>query len=176
MRTARRYVVVLAFLALSLSYSFGQGYDPSSTYGSFPFQTNLQGSENVNLGTGNLHFELPLVRLPGRNGHDFVYSMSYNSQIWWGFIFTDPLGHLHQSWTSNHSWSTSSPNTSFDGNVSPPNWPNIRCQGNYRTYLPDGRSLYFALYTSCQDYTNPQNPIPAPQFNVFSGPSTWPKD
>jgi RHS repeat-associated protein len=176
MRAPRRYLAALAFLVLSLSYSFGQGYDPSSAYGSFPFQSKLQDSESVNLATGNLHFELPLVRLPGRNGHDFVYSMSYNSQIWWGFIFTDPLGHLHQSWTSNHSWSTSSPNTSFDGNVSPPNWPNIRCQGNYRTYLPDGRSLYFALYTSCQDYTNPQNPIPAPQFNVFSGPSTWPKD
>jgi hypothetical protein len=65
MRTPRKYVVALAFLALCFTYSFGQGYDPSSTYGSFPFQTNLQGSENVNLGTGNLHFELPLDETRG---------------------------------------------------------------------------------------------------------------
>ncbi len=177
MRTPRKYVVALAFLVLCFTYSFGQGYDPSFTYGSYPFQTSLQDSESVNLATGNLHFQIPVVRLPGRNGHDFVYSLSYNSQIWWGFIFTDPQGNLHQQWASNAAWSNSIPYYRNDSSVSPPGLPNIRCTGNYRVYLPDGRTIYFGLYTSYADYTYGwQNPLPAPQYNVYSGSQTTPRD
>ena len=36
----------------------------------------------MNIGSGNLNIQIPLVHLPGRNGHDFDLSLTYNSQNW----------------------------------------------------------------------------------------------
>jgi RHS repeat-associated protein len=168
-------ILAFIFLLASAAASFAQGYDPSSTYGEVPFQTNLQDSESVNLGNGNLHFQIPLVRLPGRDGHDFVYSMSYNSQIWWGNQITDPQGHLHQFWVSNVPWSSSIPILTSDSNVPPPGYPNGQylCTGNYRVTLPDGRTVHFPIYQNC---INAQYSTPAPQFNQSSGTAVYPAD
>jgi len=37
---------------------------------------------NVNLMNGNLNLEIPLATLPGRNGHNFVLSVQYDSKNW----------------------------------------------------------------------------------------------
>jgi hypothetical protein len=157
------------------SASFAQGYDPSVTYGTVPFQTNLQDSESVNLSNGNLHFQIPLVRLPGRDGHDFVYSMSYNSQIWRYNDYVDPIGQHHYYWSSNVPWSGSYPTLTIDSSVPPPGYPNgeYLCSGNYRVQLPDGRTVTFPIYQNC---INAQYGTPAPQLNQSSGTAVLASD
>ena len=49
------------------------GTDESVSYGIVPLHTYLGGNENINVGTGNVNLQIPLVRLPGRNGHDYVF-------------------------------------------------------------------------------------------------------
>jgi YD repeat-containing protein len=47
-----------------------------------PYDTFDRAQENVNIGSGNLNIQIPLVHLPGRNGHDFDLTLTYNSQNW----------------------------------------------------------------------------------------------
>src|SRR5947207_829335 len=80
---ARVRLAVLLSLAM-VSLSWGQT-DPSYTNGMIAYHTYLGGAENINLGTGNVSVQLPLLHLPGRNGHDLNLTYSYNSNIWWVF-------------------------------------------------------------------------------------------
>jgi hypothetical protein len=173
MRLPCNRLATLVFLVLLVTYSFGQGYDPSYFFGTVPFQTHLQGQESINLSNGNLHFQIPLISLPGRDGHDFVFSLSYNSQGWWGTSFVDGAGHTHQFWQDSGGWSNSIPQLTGADNVSPPNNSQITCSGNYRAVLPDGRKLFFPIYQSCFQNQVMGNP-PAPQFNQLSGSSVDP--
>src|SRR5260370_23319835 len=75
--------VLLGLVWASLSWA--QQTDPSYTNGMIASHTYLGGSENINLGMGNLNAQIPLLHLPGRNGHDFNLTYSYNSNIWWVF-------------------------------------------------------------------------------------------
>jgi RHS repeat-associated protein len=158
------------FVLIAVLVSVGQGYDPSYQYGVVPFQTNIKGSEQINLATGNLHFEMPLVSFTGRDGHNFVYSMSYNSQIWWGNTFVDGAGNTHNYWANNVPWTNSFPLLRFDTNVPPPGYSNgqYTCSGNYRVQLPDGRNLAFPVYSNC---INAQNGMAASQRNQLIGTS-----
>ena len=47
-----------------------------------PNQTYIRGKENVNVGGGNLNIQIPIVQLPGRDGHNLDVSLTYNSQNW----------------------------------------------------------------------------------------------
>lgn len=47
-----------------------------------PNESYDRARENVNIGSGNLNIQIPLVHLPGRNGHDFTLALTYNSQNW----------------------------------------------------------------------------------------------
>src|SRR6267143_1382555 len=55
---------------------------PSDDTGTKPFGTYFTGAGDVNLTNGNLSLNLPLVSLPGRNGHNYVLSIQYDSKIW----------------------------------------------------------------------------------------------
>ena len=164
------------FVALAVSCAFGQGYDPSYQYGAVPFQTHLQGQEGVNLSNGNLHFQIPLISLPGRNGHDFIYSLSYNSQVWWGNTLVDGNGVTHYFWVQNLNWTNSIPSLTFDTNAQPPGISNgqYTCSGNYRLTLGDGRKLYFPVYANCIQNLSGGGSVPAPQYNQSSGSSVDP--
>jgi RHS repeat-associated protein len=166
MRLARLLAYSLVMLGVLQTKMLAQGYDPSSTYGTVPFSTNLKDSESVSLSNGNLHFQIPLIRLPGRNGHDFVYTITYNSQIWWGNTYVDGMGTIHKFWQSNSAWTSSIPTMTFDTNVPVPNNSQYVCSGNYRVSLPDGRSVHFPIYQNC---INAVTSVGAPQFNQSSG-------
>ena len=176
MRIHRTCLARFFFVVLSLNCAFGQGYDPSYEYGAVPFQTHLQGQESVNLSSGNLHFQIPLISLPGRNGHDFVYSWSYNSQVWWGNTLVDGMGTTHYFWVQNPNWTNSTPTLGFDSNAQPPGISNgqYTCSGNYRVTLADGRKLYFPVYANCIQNLSGGGSVPAPQYNQSSGSSVDP--
>lgn len=47
-----------------------------------PEETYDNANEAVNIAGGNLNVVIPLAHLPGRNGHGFTLSLTYNSQQW----------------------------------------------------------------------------------------------
>jgi hypothetical protein len=115
MRCHRTFALCAVLLLLLLSFAQCQsGTDESVSYGITPFHTYLGENENINVGTGNLHIQIPLVRLPGRNRHDYVSSLTYNSQIWHPETFIDGLGNTHYFWAMNTAW-----NLAVDGQYQP---------------------------------------------------------
>jgi YD repeat-containing protein len=75
------FLFTLAFIGYPAS---AQTYpvNPALDTGIKPFESYDGAQEAVNLASGNLSVTLPLVSLPGRNGHDLNLSISYNSQHW----------------------------------------------------------------------------------------------
>jgi RHS repeat-associated protein len=55
---------------------------PNKDTGIRPYVPYGGTHENINLTNGNLHLTIPLVHLPGRNGHEFDLSAEYDSKIW----------------------------------------------------------------------------------------------
>src|SRR5258708_16850910 len=91
--TPKSKILAGSIIALSLLGSLGakplyaQGapptqITPSNDTGQKPFNAYSTDGGNVNLMNGNLNLEIPLVTLPGRNGHNFVLSVQYDSKNW----------------------------------------------------------------------------------------------
>lgn len=80
-----------------------QPVDMNLDTGIKPYESFDRAQENVNIGSGNLNIKIPLVHLPGRNGHDFDLSLAYNSQNW------TPVASL-----VNPGTYPGDPNTSYD--------------------------------------------------------------
>jgi RHS repeat-associated protein len=59
-----------------------QNSDPSNDTGIHPYGTYDGARENINLGTGNVFVSVPLLSLPGRNGHNYSVRLVSNSQTW----------------------------------------------------------------------------------------------
>src|SRR4051794_15696029 len=55
---------------------------PTNDTGTNPYGTYSTGGGDVSLSNGNLSLQIPLVTLPGRNGHNFVLGVQYDSKIW----------------------------------------------------------------------------------------------
>jgi YD repeat-containing protein len=55
---------------------------PSNDTGTNPYGSYSTDAGNVNLSNGNLNLNIPIVSLPGRNGHNFGLALQYDSKIW----------------------------------------------------------------------------------------------
>src|SRR3984885_9970618 len=180
--TSRNLLGCLRFAAVALLFTLipscllAQNPDPGIGSGVFPYQSYLGEHENINLGTGNLNVQIPLLKLPGRNGHDFVLNLSYNSQIWYLHSFTNPqTQQTTYTWTFNKSgWQFTIPTLLSTQNV-PPNTigpSQYSCTGNYRLTMWDGRVIYSpAVYNACW-WNNPSGPGgSAPNYDNYTGTS-----
>ncbi|HWY23089.1 MAG TPA: RHS repeat-associated core domain-containing protein [Candidatus Acidoferrum sp.] len=148
--TAKRFAATAILLFVISAGVYAQSADPSTGFGVVPHQTYLGESENINLGTGNVNIQIPLLKLPGRGGHDFTLNLSYNSQIWYVFNYTPPVGQTTHQYANAPGWNLSLPQLMSDGSV--PAYGNTQylCNGNYRVKMWDGRTIYFPyVYTSC---------------------------
>jgi hypothetical protein len=47
-----------------------------------------------------MNVRIPLLKLPGRNGHDYALSLNYNSQVWSGSVAINPQGYYTYFWQS----------------------------------------------------------------------------
>ena len=75
---------VILYLSLLVIASPAFAQDPAlMENGNHPEETYDGIRENVNLATGNVNLSLTLLKLPGRNGLDYVLPMNYNSQVWY---------------------------------------------------------------------------------------------
>ncbi len=114
---------------------------PATNTGTNPYETYGGEHENINFGTGNVNIPLTLLRLPGRDGHDLVVQMAFDSRVWQlhGY-FDQGLSEWVLDWEKDGGWSSIFPQFSFDS-ISGPS--GSACNGNYRLALPDGSKLSF---------------------------------
>ena len=97
MRICTKLNVIKAILFCVLNCVFAQ--TPTEYgFGILPGNTYVGHYENVNVGTGNMHIEIPVVELPGRNGHDYSLSLQFNGQIWSGSEYFDYNHVEHVAW------------------------------------------------------------------------------
>jgi len=54
---------------------------PQNETGVRPWESYDGVRENLNLATGGLSLQIPLLKLPGRNGFDYSVSLDLNNQI-----------------------------------------------------------------------------------------------
>jgi RHS repeat-associated protein len=159
---------------LLLSFAQGQsGTDQSVSYGIVPLHTYLGGNENIDVGTGNVHIQIPLVRLPGRNGHDYVSYLRYNSQIWHPETIIDGIGNSHYVWMMNTAWKvTVEGQYSFSWNNGPrPDNSGVICSQSYRAEGSDGRVMQFPfIFVGCYNAQNFNQSLP--QYNNFTSSAT----
>ena len=176
--------VALTAVILFFTFNLAFAQDPQYGYGILTGNTYVGEHENVNVGTGNMHIEIPLLKLSGRNGHDFVLSLDYNSQIWSGEAAINPQGYetdfwetpgwmqgssgvsgdtsLHQGWSWNSGIGSAqlfSDWAQVGTSGSPPNQVSVYCYINYRVKWGDGHMVsYPGLQTNCQ-YNWPETHI-----------------
>src|SRR5687768_1200858 len=68
------------------------------------------GSESVNVSNGNVHFTVPLLSRPGRNGLGINISLSYNSKVWDHYVSNGsncgawPVGTVCATLAERDSW------------------------------------------------------------------------
>ena len=177
---ANRNILVL-FLAASLIWLLGNTavgqavpsqVDPNNLTGIMPYNTYGGVRENINLGTGGLNLHIPLVSLPGRNGHDFSLGLLYDSKVWNLHQETDQFG--TDTWWDDDDqigWHLDLPTlvaTSISVPV-PPNQGTVSCTGNYILVLPDGSKHQFfpptgttwtGARTNCWRQPPTGNPVP----------------
>lgn len=91
---------VATFLpSLSFAQSTANQINPGNATGVLPYNTYGGARENINLATGNLNLQVPLLTLRGRNGHDLVLGVNYDSKVWTLNYFYDP-----DTATQSYSW------------------------------------------------------------------------
>jgi hypothetical protein len=74
--------------------------------GLYAFGTfDSKGFDTVNVGNLNVHYEIPIVSKPGRNGLNFIYSLVYDGLVW---------SNVNVNW--NFSWNPD-PNFGFHGQL-----------------------------------------------------------
>jgi hypothetical protein len=96
--------------ALSQSNPFDTGTPAESRSGLISHSSYAQDKiETVNLATGNLSVNVPLVTIGGRGSASYTVALSYNSKLWTGQSFKDINDDFH-SGTSFDDGLNSSPN------------------------------------------------------------------
>jgi RHS repeat-associated protein len=93
--------------------SFGQASQvtPSNDTGVKPYTTYTGAQENINLSNGNLNLRIPLVSLPGRNGHNFPIALQYDSKMWTPHVSYSNTGQdvIYHWYNDSGGWSTDWP-------------------------------------------------------------------
>jgi hypothetical protein len=115
-----RFLLFVFLSVSSLAFAFQAGAQsstpnqitPGTETGTMPY--NIYGGvrENINLGTGDLNLQIPLLTLPGRNGHKLSLELVYDSKIWQLHHDFDTTTGLDSFW-----WDYSTPPYPGDGVV-----------------------------------------------------------
>jgi RHS repeat-associated protein len=76
-------IAIMAVFSTALTAQVNIPYvKPENDTGVNPFGTYAGTRESINLSNGNLHIEIPLLALKGRNGQNIVISAQYDSKMW----------------------------------------------------------------------------------------------
>lgn len=152
------------FLSICL-FSFvsvlqAQNSDPNNDTGFHPYETYDGARENISVGSGNVFVSVPLLTLPGRNGHNYVLRLTSNSQAW---SWAQTAG----GWTSGGLGMVVTRTAAIyfrpTGSVSPAQ--DVYCAGGYALTDENGGVYSFPdIMSSCTYHGQP-----VPWYDVLSG-------
>ncbi|MBI1763267.1 MAG: hypothetical protein HYR56_17725 [Acidobacteria bacterium] len=123
--------------AKSLPRAYASSFFPAAVQGATNWETarvdeiNRTGTGGEDLYSGNYNWNLPLVSLPGRAGHDLNLTLSYNSLVWL---------RLGTQMRFDHDWSW--PSAGFHLGFPTFQGPYLNTQTNlisYQMFTPTGR-------------------------------------
>ncbi len=153
---------------------------PSNATGIESFSTYGGVRENINLATGNLNLQIPLVRLPGRNGLDLSVGLEYDSKIWQVVTDCDPF----YGCTSYFDYEQRTPSAGFGWRLTVPSldtyeWNKPGTQPKYCTKFivtfADGSKHTFPNMMDCWHLsTDGSQIIMDPQMDIAVGTSQDP--
>src|SRR5271170_1450971 len=83
----RCIVVVFSLMLIAVlsaaTPAYGQTVAPlNDQTGISPYQSYGGVRENISLASGNLNLQVPLISLPGRDGHDLTLALEYDSSFY----------------------------------------------------------------------------------------------
>jgi RHS repeat-associated protein len=180
------YALAVVLLAASPSQLNAQStpnsVGPTNETGVQPYGPYGGAHEDINLGNGNLNLQIPLLSLPGRNGHNFSLSLHYDSKIWEPsseyesdtgqtiYYWTAQAGSIADGWSFNLPYLIATLVQPYQRN------PNYYCYGNYIFVSSDGSKHAFSLPTApvngvktdCYLQTN-QGQTPEPSVDTPTG-------
>lgn len=193
---ALRFSVILVVLgAITVpGFSQVQPTDMNLDTGIKPNETFDRAQENVNIGSGNLSIQIPLVHLSGRNGHDFDLSLTYNSQNWspvaseyqpndttdvyigWSYAQNGPYGIGSTGWQLNipvlyATGVTIPPQMCPNGPCGYPDYSQSSSWTNFYLVMGDGRKYQFPQ-ARIESYTQETQCSTACNINTYAVPSS----
>src|SRR5271169_6426647 len=149
--------------------------DSNTTTGPAPYSSFGGVHENINLATGDLTLQVPLLTLPGRNGLDLSVGLTYDSKLWTTNYMVNPNnpdGWLYW-WTPEDrqptvdggltGWRLSIPvlqALDYDLGPSGP-WSNQNCMRFFIITMPDGRKAQFTNKAGCTHTSSSTHQITA---------------
>jgi RHS repeat-associated protein len=149
------FSVLVGLLIFSLranAQSNPNNVTPSNTTGLMPYQSYGGVRENINFATGDLNLLLPLLSLPGRNGHDFALGLVYDSEIWnLHATYHDETGSYTFAWEGpGGGWQLNIPILYSGANIVYKSGANSTvCTTYFLAVLNDGSKHPFANYADC---------------------------
>jgi RHS repeat-associated protein len=185
-----RHLIVLGLITISLALlvpavcraqSIPNQVGPQNATGTQAYDPYGGTRENINLGNGNLNLQIPLISLPGRNGHNLSLALRYDSKIWnphsefdpdtgqtfYYWDFNDPGDGAAAGWGFNIPVLMSSPIQPYTTN------PNYHCQGAFILITGDGSKHAFypttlgsGVRTACYFVNSQGQIIQEPQLDI----------
>jgi RHS repeat-associated core domain len=143
----------------------------ANSTGTMPYLSYESVREDINLSNGNVHFFIPLLTMPGRNGHGLSLGVHYNTKNWIVKSQVVYPNHTVVYWApapNGGGWVANLPSIGFaqnvySGTVTPGGY-SYYCNGHYLVNLGDHASHAFPNRTGC--YYNSVPPTQSPSKNV----------
>jgi len=160
----RRFASSLLFAALLNLITLAQNVTTSAPHqendtGLKAYATYDGNRENINLSNGNLNINIPLLNLPGRNGHDLNLTLQYDSKNW-TIQTVDTVEVIYYHWKREWRW----PSVALGWRLNVPylvvNWSNgfttvngqQVCYGSAVVTMPAGGKHLFRNHLGCPGY------------------------
>lgn len=143
--------------------------------GTLPYVTYGGVHENINLSTGDVNLQLPLLTLPGRNKLDLNLGISYDSKRWvLHYMWNPDMGVYDYTWDTQPpppslgaSWHVNLPvlqTTNVDFGVRG-GFSDTGCWSSFVVTMPDGSKHLFNNRAACWGYKPSTGTTSYPTFN-----------
>ena len=158
-------VVVLLVAMTTMPATYAQSIpnqlSPNNETGTPPYVAYGGVRENINLATGDLNIQIPLLTLPGRNKLDLNIGITYDSKYWVLNYSDDGLGDLTYLWENqpsapylDNSWRFNLPvlQTTEQDFGARSGFSDTGCWSKFVVTMPDGGKHIFQNKAGCWGY------------------------
>ena len=162
---------VFAFAVAAHAQTAPTQVDSSNATGPTPYASFGGVHENVNLATGDLSLELPLLTLPGRNGHSLSVGLNYDSKIWTLQYMVNPnnpdtwlyFWDQEERMPQIGGWRLSIPVLqAIKYDLGPQGgWSDRSCMEFFIVTMPDGRKAQFTNKAACSHTSSSSGQVSA---------------